>query len=113
MEEGEEKEFILQPSDAYGEFDPLLVEKIKISQFSPDMSLELGKFVEVVGPNGMTSEGRIGLIEDDFVLVDMNHPCAGKTMNFTVKILETGLEPDPVLNPFRFGLSCDCGCNDH
>ncbi|TFG07435.1 MAG: peptidylprolyl isomerase [Promethearchaeota archaeon] len=113
MEAGEEKSFTLKPSEAFGEFDPILLEKIPISQFQGDFSLEPDKIVEVVGPNGMSSPARIRLIEDDHVIVDMNHPGAGKTLNFKVKIIETGLDPDPVVNPFSFGVSCDCGCDHH
>jgi peptidylprolyl isomerase len=113
MELGEERNFILKPVDAYGEFNPLLVEKIDASEFPADVSLELGKSVEVVGPNGMTSPGWIRLIEKDFVVVDMNHPCAGITLYFYVKILEKDLEPDPVPNPFIFGCGCDDSCDHH
>ncbi len=113
MDVGEEKNFSLQPTEAYGEFNPLLVEKIDASQFPGDMSLEHGKQIEVVGPNGISSPGWIRLIEKDFILVDMNHPCAGKVINFKIKVVETGLEPDPVQNPFSFGLSCDSACDHH
>ncbi len=113
MELGEERNFVLKPEEAYGEFNPLLLEKINASEFPADVSLELGKSVEVVGPNGLTSPGWIRLIEKDFVVVDMNHPCAGKTLYFNIKILETDLEPDPVPNPFIFGCGCDDSCDHH
>ena len=113
MEVGEEKSFTLQPANAYGEFDPLLVKKVDISQITGDVSLELGKEFDVVAPNGMSSTGKIRLIEKDFILVDLNHPYAGKVLNFKVKILETGLESDPVQNPFTFGLSCGDDCGHH
>ena len=113
MEVGEEKNFILHPSNAYGDFDPLLVNKIDASQLPGDISLELGKKFDVVAPNGMTSTGWIRLIEKDFILVDLNHPYAGKVLKFKVKILETNLEADPVQNPFTFGLSCDDDCEHH
>ena len=113
MERGEEKTFTVRPTEAYGEFNPLLVEKIDLSQFPGDMSLELGKQIEIVGPNGISSPGWIRLIEKDFILVDMNHPCAGKLLNFKIKIVETDLEPDPVQNPFSFGFSCDGACDHH
>jgi len=113
MEVGEEKNFILKPSNAYGDFDPLLVNKIDASQLPGDISLEIGKDFDVVAPNGMASTGWIRLIEKDFILVDLNHPYAGKVLKFKVKILETGLEPDPVQNPFTFGLSCGDDCSHH
>jgi len=113
MEVGGEKSFTLQPANAYGEFDPLLVKKVDMSQITGDVSLELGKEFDVVAPNGMTSTGWIRLIEKDFILVDLNHPYAGKVLNFKVKILKTDLEPDPVQNPFNFGISCGNDCDHH
>ena len=91
---------------------PLLVEKISIDQLPNQEEIEIGKEVEVIGPNGMGSPGWIRLIEEDFVLVDMNPHLAGKTLKFKIKLIETGLEPDPIVNPFTFGHECDCG-HDH
>ena len=113
MDVGEEKSFLLTPTEGFGEFNPLLVEKIEKSQFPADMSLELGKQLEVMGPNGMSSPGWIRLMEDDYIIVDMNHPCAGQNIKFKVKVIEMGLEADPIQNPFSFGFSCDCGCDHH
>lgn len=113
MKKEEEKEFVLSPEEAYGEFNPLLVEKIPKKDLENDINLELGQQVEVVAPNGMTSPGWIRLIEDDFIVVDMNPPLAGKTLHFKIKIKETNLEPDPVPNPFQLGISCDSCDHDH
>ncbi len=111
MEVGEEKQLILPPEKAYGEFDPLLLEKIPISQIAQDHNLKIGNQIEVIGPNGMGSPGWIRLIDEDFVIVDMNHPGAGKTLTFTLKVIEKGLDPEPVVNPFIFG--CDGACEHH
>jgi peptidylprolyl isomerase len=114
MEIGEEKEVNLSPLEAFGEFEPLLVEKIPISQFPKDKKIELGKMIEIVGANGMSSPGWIRLVEDNYVIVDMNPPLAGKTIKIAIKLIETGLEPDPVPNPFQMGMSCDGSCDhDH
>jgi len=113
MEEGEEKAFVLRPEDAYGDFDPLLLKKIPTEDFSDEVELELRNRVEIVGPNGMPSTGWIRLIEDDYIIVDLNPPLAGKTLHFSVKIVETGLEPDEKPNPFQFGLSCESCDHEH
>ncbi len=44
-------------------------------------------------------------IEDDEVIIDLNHPMAGKVLNFKIKIVETNLEPDPPT-------ACGCGCGN-
>jgi FKBP-type peptidyl-prolyl cis-trans isomerase 2 len=113
MEKGEEKEFWLTPQEAYGEFNPLLVEKIPKKNLKGDHELELGQQVVVVAPNGMTSPGWVRIIEDDYIVVDMNPPLAGKALHFEVKVLETDLEPDPVPNPFQLGISCESCDHEH
>ncbi|TFG00588.1 MAG: hypothetical protein EU541_01890 [Promethearchaeota archaeon] len=110
MSKGEKKKFSLEPDKAYGEFNPLLLEKIPKKDLSDDLDLQLRNMVEIVGPNGMTSTGWIRLIEDDFIIVDLNPPLAGKTLHFSVKLIESGLEPDENPNPFQFGVSCET-CN--
>lgn len=113
MDKGEEKEFTLTPQEAYGEFNPLLVEKIPKQKVEGEKKLELGQKVEVMAPNGMSSPGWVRLIEDDYIYVDMNPPLAGKLLYFKVKIRETNLTPDPQPNPFLFGISCDSCDHDH
>jgi FKBP-type peptidyl-prolyl cis-trans isomerase 2 len=55
--------------------------------------------------NGAQSVIWIKEVDDEFVTLDMNHPMAGKTLIFKIKILETGCEPD---SPDTH--ECECGC---
>lgn len=112
MELGEEKEIILKPEEAFGVFDPLLVEKIPKSKFPELKEIPIGTQIEYIGPNSMSSPAWVRLIEENFIIIDMNPPLAGKTIKLTLKILEKDLEPDPVPNPFYIGMSCDGNC-DH
>lgn len=114
MEVGEEKQIQLEPEDAFGEMDPILIQKVPKSQFPEGEEIPIGKKIEYFEPNGMSSPAWVRLVEDDYVIIDMNHPLAGVNVNLTVKIVETGLESDPVPNPFTMGLSCsgECG-HDH
>jgi len=113
MEKGEEKEFTLQSDEAYGEFNQLLVEKIPRNKLSDDVDIIIGNKVEVVAPNGISSVGWIRLIENDFIIVDMNPPLAGRTLKFKVRIIDTNLEAEPTINPFLFGMSCDSCDHEH
>ena len=96
----------LQPSEAYGEYNPLLIKKIPRSGFPEDFNFEPGIIVQLSDPSGDVMLAIIKEADDKEVTIDMNHPMAGKILNFKIKILETGCEPD---QPH----SCDCGCNHH
>lgn len=103
---GEEFSITLPPSEAYGEFNPTLQHKIGRDQFPKDIEPEIGMILRIDAPNGSHSIARITEIEDNSVTIDMNHPLAGKNLNFKIKIIETGCEPDPPG-------ACGCGCGHH
>ena len=104
-EVGDTYEIILSASKAYGEIDPLLVQTVSIDQLPKDLDPELGMMLGVGDANGTHSMAWVKEIDDEFVKIDMNHPLAGKTLHFKIKILETGCEPDsPDVH------ECDCGC---
>ncbi|MFW9949695.1 MAG: peptidylprolyl isomerase [Candidatus Thorarchaeota archaeon] len=109
MEVGEKKEISLDPKEAFGEFDPILLEKVPRSQFPED--IKIGEKIDFVGANGMTSPAWIRLFENDFVIIDMNPPLAGKRIKFVIKLIQTNLEPDPIPNPFYIGMSCELDCH--
>jgi peptidylprolyl isomerase len=115
MEIGEKKEIILPPEQAFGIIDPLLFEKVSKSQFPNKEEIVIGKEIEYVGPNGISSPAWIRLIDEDYVIIDMNPPLAGKTIKLILKLVEIGLDPDPFPNPFYIGMTCngECGHNHH
>lgn len=86
MENGEEKEFKLEPSDAYGDRNPQLVQKIPKDQLpkevTPGMMLMIGL------PNGVQIPVKVTEVTDEEVTLDLNHPLAGKALNFKIKIVD-------------------------
>jgi len=106
-ESGDEFDIMLHPTDAYGEIDPVLAQTISRDDFPEEIEPEPGMMLRVNAPNGAYSIAWIKDVDDEFVTIDMNHPLAGKILNFKIKILETGCEPDPPD-------VCGCGCGgDH
>ncbi|TFF90000.1 MAG: peptidylprolyl isomerase [Promethearchaeota archaeon] len=103
---GEEFTVTIQPNRAYGDFDPALRQTISIEQFPEDIEPEPGMMLRIDGPNNTYSVAWIKDVDTEFVTIDMNHPLAGKVLNFKIKILETGCEPDPVE---ACGSGCECG----
>ncbi len=88
MKEGEEKQFSIEPTDAYGEHDPTLVQKISREVFPQDVELVPGLLFEAGLPTGEKVPATITEVQEGTVTVDLNHPLAGKKLNFKIKVAE-------------------------
>ncbi|GAB2526084.1 FKBP-type peptidyl-prolyl cis-trans isomerase [Microbulbifer agarilyticus] len=84
---GDEAEIEVPPEAGFGQRNPSNIQKVKKGHFSPDMELEEGLVVSFDNGDGELP-GVIRAIGDDDVEVDFNHPLAGQTVFFHVKILE-------------------------
>lgn len=86
MEKGDEKEITLQPTEAYGDRNPNLVQKIPKDQL-PNEVVE-GMMLVVSLPNGVQMPVKVTGVTDEFVTIDLNHPLAGKILNFKIKVVD-------------------------
>jgi FKBP-type peptidyl-prolyl cis-trans isomerase SlyD len=87
MEIHEEKNIRLGPKDAYGPVDPEGFKEVA-KKHIPDEGLKTGTTLRVRGPQGEDLAFRVHEIKDETVVLDLNHPLAGKTLTFDVKILD-------------------------
>jgi FKBP-type peptidyl-prolyl cis-trans isomerase SlyD len=84
---GDELTVTVAPEDAYGARDPTAVQRVPIKHLVRPGKLAVGKVVAVntsVGPRRATVL-KVGRFNVD---VDLNHPLAGKTLIFDVKVLD-------------------------
>ncbi|MBF0483541.1 MAG: peptidylprolyl isomerase [Candidatus Omnitrophica bacterium] len=89
MKVGDKKEIVVAPKDAYGEIDPKMVREVAKTQFPKDFAGKPGMMIELKA-KGQTN-GVVGIIKeikDAVILVDFNHPLAGKTLNFNVEVVK-------------------------
>ncbi|MHB8602295.1 MAG: FKBP-type peptidyl-prolyl cis-trans isomerase [Nitrosotalea sp.] len=86
MKENEEKQFSILPADAYGEHDPTLVQKVPREVFPQDAELVPGLLFEAGLPTGEKVPATITEVQGEIVTVDLNHPLAGKRLNFKIKV---------------------------
>jgi len=83
MAAGEEKTVTLAPEDAYGEADPARIVEIPKDQVQDLGTIEVGMtLTSSQGINGVVKE-----IKDEAIVVDFNHPLAGKTLTFWIKVV--------------------------
>ena len=88
MTKDEEKEVKLQPLDAYGDLNPELIKKVSKEQLPTDKELKPGIILLASLPNGTQLPCKVTEVEDKEVTLDMNHPLAGKKLNFKIKVVE-------------------------
>lgn len=83
-EKGDSFTVTLTPKDSYGEFDKTLVQEIDRRMFG-DFPIEVGNVFEADSNSGPVAVV-IKEIKENTVVVDGNHPLAGKTLTFLVEV---------------------------
>jgi FKBP-type peptidyl-prolyl cis-trans isomerase SlyD len=87
MKAGDTKQVTVAPAEGYGERDPKAREEVQKQLIPPD-ALKVGTRLQGKSPSGRTGYPRVAEIKDKTVVLDFNHPLAGKTLHFKVKILD-------------------------
>ncbi len=107
MEVDGENEVVLTPDSAYGEVrDDLKREFPK--EMLKGQQLEVGQELRFASPHGPVS-GKVLAVEPDKFLVDFNHPLAGKTLVFKIKLLGITDHPTQAASCSCSSGSCDSG----
>ncbi len=84
---GERHVFLLDADQAFGSHNPQLTQRVARSALPPDSSPELHGLIEFAAPGGGKFTGIVRELDDAAVLVDFNHPLAGKPVRFEVEII--------------------------
>lgn len=118
---GDKFAFTLSPADGYGEVDPERIIDLPIAAFTDpegkirhDLLIE-GSAITLVNQFGQPVPAKILKVSSDTVKVDVNHPMAGKTLNFSGEIVEVRAPTEKELKEGLHGeLAGGCsGCGGH
>jgi FKBP-type peptidyl-prolyl cis-trans isomerase SlyD len=82
---GDQVKVTVAPEDGYGLRQEDLVQKVPRSDF-PDGDIEVGMRFRAHGPGG-SHVLTVAALDTDTVTLDGNHPLAGATLNFDVKVV--------------------------
>lgn len=82
---GEKADVLVKAEDAYGTYNAEAKQELPREQFA-GLDLELGMTLYGQGEDGGTVQVVVSEIKDDSVVIDFNHPLAGKDLMFTVTI---------------------------
>jgi len=86
-EPGRSYVFELEPPQAFGERREDLMQSLPRASFARDIALEEGALIEFSAPDGTRHAGQVRELHTRDVLVDFNHPLAGRRVKFEVEVL--------------------------
>ncbi|MFO8156308.1 MAG: FKBP-type peptidyl-prolyl cis-trans isomerase [Pseudomonadota bacterium] len=85
---GDEVSVTIEPDQAYGERDDRLLQSVPMDIFPDANQVEVGSRFQAEGPDGQPMVLTVTDVGESEVQVDANHPLAGETLNFEVKVVD-------------------------
>jgi FKBP-type peptidyl-prolyl cis-trans isomerase SlyD len=92
MKIDDEKHITIKPEDGYGKLNPNAVQEVPKEKVPPN-ALKVGAVLVGTDKNGSPMPMTVKEIKEKTVVMDLNHPLAGKTLVFDVKVID--VEPAP------------------
>jgi FKBP-type peptidyl-prolyl cis-trans isomerase SlyD len=117
LKAGDDFAFTLTAQEGYGEVIKEAVVELPKNVFEVNGAvepglLEIGNLIPMADQQGNRMMGRVVAVAET-VTMDFNHPMAGKTLNFTGKIVEVReITPEDLQGFAGMGGGCDCGSGD-
>jgi FKBP-type peptidyl-prolyl cis-trans isomerase SlyD len=91
---GDQKKVVVAPGDGYGEHDPRGLQEVPKDAFPSGFDPQVGMELTAEGPNGEPVPFSIREVRPQTILIDLNHPLAGKTLHFDVTVREVRTATD-------------------
>ncbi|HOT43371.1 MAG TPA: peptidylprolyl isomerase [Spirochaetota bacterium] len=101
MKIDDEKNITIKPEHGYGDYNNDFVLTVPLAEMQSNFNPEPGMVLSIQMENGSLIPARITEVNGETVTLDLNHPLAGKTLHFAVKILAINDEAQ---------LESGCGC---
>lgn len=116
---GDERKINVKAVDAYGDVDPQAIFTVDRETFPADFEIQLGVPMRLQDETGHSFNAVATAVSDDGVELDLNHPLAGKDLDFEVRILDIRFATAEEIDHGHLqgdGCSCgdcddDCGCS--
>ena len=88
MKVGEKKRIIVHPEKGYGKYHKDLIQEIPLSKVPSEITPSMGMVINQESKSGRTIFMTVIKINRESIVVDMNHPLAGKTLVFDVVVMD-------------------------
>jgi FKBP-type peptidyl-prolyl cis-trans isomerase SlyD len=86
--------FVIGAANGYGLFDEKNIVNIPIDSFKDEQgnidtnTIKVGNILPMMDNEGNQFQGIVCDVNDEHVIMDFNHPLAGKDLNFTVSVVD-------------------------
>ncbi len=90
MEVGETKDIHIKPEDAYGLRKEEAQTEVPKESLPPDFNPKIGETVQGQTVDGRPILAKVKELQENKVILDLNHPLAGEELNFNVELVEIG-----------------------
>jgi FKBP-type peptidyl-prolyl cis-trans isomerase SlpA len=87
LQEGDRESFVIKPEEGFGQRNPNNIQEIPRTQFDEDIELSEGLMLSFADAQKTELPGVVQRFDDETVIVDFNHPLAGRDIVFDVAIL--------------------------
>lgn len=120
LEVGAAKDVTVSPEEGFGDHDEELVLEIDKTDFPDPKNVKIDDEVVAESPDGDEVPMRVIEVKGDSVIVDANHPLAGVTLRYKVKVKEIAeaseeeiAEAAAGFEEAGYGGGCDDPTHDH
>lgn len=115
LRSGDQFEFVIPAAEAFGDYKEEMLMELPLTAFMVNGelrqgTLEVGRTVPMMDSEGNPFDGRVIEIRESSVMMDFNHPLAGKSLFTTGEIINVREATYEELNPKVGG--CGCGTPD-
>ena len=109
LSKNDKADILVAPEDGYGTYNDDAVQTLPKEQFE-GVELAEGMTLYGSGENGETVQVIVKSFNDETVEIDYNHPLAGKTLMFTVTILDVRAATEEEITTGVVGGMASGGC---
>ncbi|TVP56516.1 MAG: peptidylprolyl isomerase [Gemmatimonadales bacterium] len=88
MAEGEQKTATIESEQAYGPRRDELLLEVERERMPDDLEPEVGQPLQMQTADGQTVQVTIVKVEEEQVVLDANHPLAGRDLTFDIKLVK-------------------------
>jgi FKBP-type peptidyl-prolyl cis-trans isomerase 2 len=87
LQKGDKKEIVIPMEKAYGKYEDSLVFEVEKSQFVRGTLPKVGGKAKLRRQDGNIVEGTVTAIDENKVVLDANHPLAGKPLTLEIEVI--------------------------